>query len=241
MSLLLYSAFLVGALGSFHCIGMCGPIALTLPVKSPEFWKLLKGRLLYNLGRVITYSFLGVIVGLLGRGLVLTGSQQWLSILVGVLILLLWFMPRKWSQGLDALKPIRQFTSWIKQNFTFLFKKGNSFSLLLIGVLNGFLPCGLVYLAMAGALATASIQEGALYMAFFGIGTIPMMLVLSMVGKFIKPNFRTWIHTKLLPVFTVTLALLFILRGLNLGIPYVSPKITKTAQAGVHIECCHKP
>jgi uncharacterized protein len=234
-----YTAFIMGLLGSFHCVGMCAPIALALPLTHQTRWNLLKSRILYNLGRIFTYSLLGAIIGLLGRGLVLTGSQQWLSIVIGSLILVLMFMPHSISQKLNVLPTLARFTQKIKKQFTHLFRQKTDFSYFLIGLFNGFLPCGLVYLAMAGALATGSWADGVLYMALFGLGTFPMMLAVAIAGNFIKPTFRTLVYKRFLPVFTLALALLFILRGLNLGIPYLSPQIYVQNQQ-IEAECCEK-
>ncbi|MCU0444750.1 MAG: sulfite exporter TauE/SafE family protein [Microscillaceae bacterium] len=236
---MLYSAFLLGLLGSFHCVGMCAPIALALPVAHKTRWNLLKSRILYNLGRVITYAMLGAVIGLLGRGLALTGSQQWLSIGIGGLILVLMFTPSSITHRLNVLQPVARFTQLIKKQFTHLFRQKTDFSYLLIGFFNGFLPCGLVYLAMAGALATGSWSEGVLYMTLFGFGTFPMMFGVALAGNFITPTFRTLVYKRFLPIFTFALAILLIIRGLNLGIPYLSPKIYVQNQQ-IEAECCEK-
>lgn len=237
--MLLYTAFILGLVGSFHCVGMCGPIAFALPVSKRSPAQLIKSRVLYNLGRVITYTFLGVIVGVLGRGVVLSGAQQWLSIIVGVAILLFFVLPKSITHRLDALRPVQKIVFHIKQKLGYLFKQKNAKAYVLIGLLNGFLPCGLVYLAMAGAIATGDVWQAIGYMALFGFGTFPVMLTVALAGNFIKPQFKTRMY-KLVPVFTVTLAVLLIIRGLNLGIPYLSPKIVKHRNH-TSIECCEVP
>jgi sulfite exporter TauE/SafE len=234
---MLYTAFILGLLGSFHCVGMCGPIALALPVNAQQRFQLLQSRLLYNLGRVLTYSLLGLLIGLVGRGLVLFASQQWLSVAIGFGILIAMFLPIAWLNRINFLKPIVKLNSGLKKQFAYFFRQKNALSYLSIGVLNGFLPCGLVYLAMAGALATGSWSDGVIYMALFGLGTLPMMLALSLAGNFIRPQIRGIIYKKFVPAFTFILAILFIIRGLNLGIPYLSPKVYETQQ-GIEAECC---
>jgi uncharacterized protein len=234
------TAFLIGFFGSFHCIGMCSPIALALPLQAQSRWAILQSRILYNTGRIVTYSLLGILVGLLGKSLALSSSQQWLSILIGLLILLFIFLPPQLTSSWGILKPIQSFTVFLKQQFARLFKQKTALSYFLIGFVNGFLPCGLVYLALAGALATGEVLEGVLYMSFFGLGTFPMMFAVSMAGNFIKPSVRRFIYKKLLPSFTLVLALLFILRGLNLNIPYISPQIVKKTPQEVDMDCCHK-
>lgn len=223
---MLWSAFLIGLFGSFHCIGMCGPIALALPVQNSRF-NLIVGRLLYNIGRAITYAAIGLVFGLLGQSLSLVGFQQSVSIFAGVLILLMVLLPSKISQKIYLLKPAYGFTNFLKRKFGTLLKMKSVTSTFLIGLLNGFLPCGLVYIAVAGAIATGSSLDGAAYMFVFGIGTLPIMLAVSLAGNFISLNVRKRIN-KMIPAFMIVLAFLFILRGMNLGIPYVSPKLQQT-------------
>lgn len=224
---MLWSAFLIGLFGSFHCIGMCGPIALALPVQQGNRLNLIVGRVLYNVGRALTYGLIGLVFGLVGQSLSLVGFQQSVSIIAGVLILLMVLLPSKISQKLYLLKPAYGFTNFLKKKFGILLRKKSLSSIFFIGILNGFLPCGLVYIAVAGAIASGGYIEGALYMFVFGIGTLPIMLAVSLAGNFISLNVRKRIN-KAIPVFMVILAFLFILRGMNLGIPYVSPQLKQT-------------
>ncbi len=233
---MLWSAFLIGLFGSFHCIGMCGPIVLALPVQQGNISALISGRILYNLGRAITYAFIGLIFGFVGQGLSLAGFQQSVTILAGVLIILMVFLPTRYTQKLYLLKPAYNFSNWLKRKFGQLFKKKTTFSNLLIGLLNGLLPCGLVYIAVAGALASGAAMQGALYMFVFGLGTLPIMLAVSLAGNFIGLSVRKRIN-KLIPVFMFVLAGLFILRGMNLGIPYISPKIQQTEISDDSVIC----
>lgn len=231
-----WSAFLIGLFGSFHCIGMCGPIALALPIQKNSRLNLIVGRVLYNIGRAITYAFIGLLFGLLGQSLSLAGFQQSVSIIAGVLILLMVLLPSKISQKIYLLKPAYGFTNFLKMKFGVLLKKKSTASTFLIGLLNGFLPCGLVYIAVAGALATGSYFGGAVYMFIFGIGTLPIMLAVSLAGNFIGLNVRKRIN-RLIPTFMIVLAFLFILRGMNLGIPYVSPKINQSEISDDSVIC----
>lgn len=224
---MLWSAFLIGLFGSFHCIGMCGPIALALPVQRENRLALVSGRVLYNVGRAITYAFIGLIFGLLGQSLSLAGFQQSISIIAGILILLMVLLPSHYSQKLYLLKPAYGFTNFLKKKFGVLLKKKSVTSIFFIGLLNGFLPCGLVYIAVAGALASGGFLEGAAYMFIFGIGTLPIMLAVSLAGNFISLSVRKRVN-KLIPAFMIVLACLFILRGMNLGIPYISPQLQQT-------------
>ncbi len=234
--MILWTAFIVGLFGSLHCIGMCGPIALALPVFEGDRSKLLTSRFLYNIGRTITYAGLGAFIGLVGKGLSVAGTQQWLSIIAGALLILIVFLPSSVASRFTLLKPAVHFTGWIKKRFGSLLGKKSVSSVFMIGLINGFLPCGLVYVALAGALATGSTYQGMLYMVFFGLGTLPLMFVFSLAGQFIGVNARRK-FTKLIPAFIFVLGVLFILRGLNLGIPYISPQLEDKA----HMEtpACH--
>jgi hypothetical protein len=102
----------------------------------------------------------------------------------------------------------------------------------ILGALTGLLPCGLVYVACVGATATGGLLRGVEYMAAFGVGTVPMMLALGLSGKLIHASVRTKL-VRLVPVSVCVLAALLILRGLSLGIPYVSPDLS-AAGASCH-------
>jgi sulfite exporter TauE/SafE len=226
---ILWTSFVVGLLGSLHCIGMCGPITMALPVFRNAPATLLTSRILYNVGRTLTYALMGALIGLLGQGFSLVGAQQWLSIGAGILLILIVFIPSRISARFSILKPAHHFTAFIKERFGKLLKRQTLHSTFLIGIINGFLPCGLVYVALAGALATGSVIGGIGYMTFFGLGTLPMMFIFSLAGQFISLEVRRK-FTRLIPTFIVALGILFILRGMNLGIPYISPKLAGKEQ-----------
>jgi uncharacterized protein len=222
----IFTGFVIGLLGSLHCIGMCGPIALALPtgpIKSIRFYS---GRLLYNFGRVITYSFFGLIFGLIGKNLAIVGLQRWVSIVSGIIIIVIVLLPQATKTYFISKLSIGKFTQKLKEAFGKLFRKGSLTSMLLIGVVNGLLPCGFVYVGVAGAIAVGDVGMGVVYMALFGLGTIPVMFVTSVAGNFISLGVRQKL-TKIIPVFAIVLAMLFILRGMNLGIMYISPKTEK--------------
>lgn len=235
-----WTGFLVGLLGSLHCVGMCGPIALALLVFGESKFNILAGRLLYNFGRVITYSIMGALFGLLGNRVVLFGLQQNVSIVIGIVILLYVSIPRKIKNRISEFRFYKSIVAFINLHYSKLLSKRTNRSLFTIGLLNGILPCGFVYVGIAGAISTGSVANGTLYMALFGLGTTPIMFATAMLGRIINFNLRRKIN-KLIPAFAAILALLFILRGLNLGIPYVSPKFekptSKTEQP--EVECCH--
>ena len=233
----LLAALTLGFLGSFHCVGMCGPIALALPVDHSHPAKRILGTLSYNLGRIITYGAMGALFGLLGKGFVMAGYQQWLSIGLGVAILVGVLWPKSFSTSTPLLQPLYKVVAIIKQTLGGLFRKKSMESLLFIGLLNGLLPCGLVYMGVAGAIATGSPMQGALFMMAFGLGTAPAMLSVTLLSGSITLQWRNNIR-KAVPVVVSTMAILLILRGLNLGIPYISPEMSKT-DCTKHT-CCHK-
>lgn len=213
-----------GFLGSFHCIGMCGPLALSLPGANRSMPYLIFSRLVYNLGRVITYSILGFAVGLLSTMISIGGFQQGLSITVGMLILLVLTV----SAFRRKINQWKAYPSIIMRKATrpmkSLFKKRNMGSLFTIGLLNGLLPCGFVYMGLATALTTGTILKSVFFMAGFGFGTLPAMLGVSLAGGLIsQPMRRRMQHFS--PYFIGLVAILLILRGLNLGIPFISPTL----------------
>lgn len=237
-TIMLYSAFIVGLLGSFHCLGMCGPVAFALPLKRESKWQAFTGKMLYNTGRISTYALLGLLIGTFGQSLTFATSQQKLSLAIGLFILIFFILPSQFTRQLNLFSPIATFTSGIKQQFRSYFLQKSNKALFILGVLNGLLPCGLIYVALAGALAMGNSLNGMAYMALFGLGTLPMMLTASMAGSFISVQWRAKL-TKVVPVFTVVMAFLFILRGLDLGIPVLSPQVSKT-KTEVNMNCCHK-
>lgn len=219
---MLISALIFGLLGSFHCVGMCGPIAFLLPVDHKNNVRKLGQISLYHFGRLSSYAIIGLLFGLLGKSFSLFGLQQQLSILVGALMILVILLPYKKFSKYNGSKPIFKIVSKVKSNLGKQLKRKSPDTFYTIGFLNGFLPCGLVYMAVFGAIASGTALEGSLYMAVFGLGTIPLMTTAIYLGNFININVRSKIR-KAVPVFVILIGLLFILRGMGLGIPYLSP------------------
>lgn len=218
----LWTALTLGFLGSFHCVGMCGPIALALPSTGKGRLLFVANRLTYNLGRLTTYALIGLLFGLLGTGFALAGAQKGLSIAVGIGIILFAFLPAAFSRNVNPSGQLGRGVSWLKKQMQFQFRRRSYRSVYTIGALNGLLPCGLVYLAAAGAITTNTPWQGAMYMAAFGAGTLPAMLLLAFAGSFMSMHWRNGIQ-RTMPVVSVALGILFIVRGLELGIPFMSP------------------
>lgn len=234
---MIIAAFMMGLLGSFHCVGMCGPIALSLPLTHDSNLAKFTGALLYNSGRIITYAAFGIVFGLIGKSFALFGYQQWLSVFLGILIIFFIILPKRLS-AFKSNNYILVFFEKLRSALGRLFARKNYSSLFSIGFLNGLLPCGLVYMAAAVALAYGDVMNSMLFMAFFGLGTLPMMWSIAFFGNYVSVSIRQKIR-KAYPYMMTLLACLLILRGLGLGIPYVSPKVI-LEKKGV-IGCCVKP
>lgn len=212
-------AFFIGLFGSVHCIGMCGPLAFAVPASQNRWWYIVTDKLLYNTGRVITYAFLGLLIGFIGEQLWLYGLQQGISLVSGMLIIIAGFsrlfklrlINAKWMPHM--LTPVNKLLQYALQH-----RAGH----LVIGLLNGFLPCGFVYLALVGAVNSSSPVNAAMYMFWFGAGTFPLMLAATISTGFLGAVVRRRIN-KAMPYLMVCLGFWFILRGLNLDIPYLSP------------------
>lgn len=221
---LLIAAFTMGLLGSFHCVGMCGPLALSIPVKNDSFEAKLTGSLLYNAGRVVTYSVFGLVFGAIGKSVAFFGYQQWLSVILGIAIIVFIILPKRFTK-VKSRNAVFDFFEKLRAMLGQLFFKKSYTSLFSIGLLNGLLPCGLVYMAAAGAVATGDVINSVLFMAFFGLGTLPMMWSIAFFGNYVSLGIRQKIR-KAYPYMMMLMACLLILRGMGLGIPYVSPKMT---------------
>lgn len=212
-------AFFIGLFGSIHCVGMCGPLALAVPTIHNKWWLVVSDKLLYNIGRIISYSFLGLLIGFIGRQLWLLGLQQGVSMLTGLLIVMAGFA-RLFKIKFKDNKLLSKLLLPVNRalNYALRHKAGN----LVVGMLNGFLPCGFVYLALVGAVNTSAPLMAMQYMFWFGMGTFPLMLIATVSSGFMGPPLRRRIN-KAMPYLMICLGFWFVLRGSNLNIPYLSP------------------
>lgn len=229
------TAILFGLVGNLHCIGMCGPIAFLLPIGERSTASKLYGISLYNIGRVLTYAIFGLLFGLFGQGLNIGAFQQVASIAFGVLILFWVFVPMVTHKFSNVSSRLYQFQSFVKAKLSKQLKRKSNLSLFVFGILNGLLPCGLIYLALAGAIATGSSLEGSIFMMFFGLGTLPAMFIIPFFAGQIQSKFKRTAQ-RAMPILLTLMALVFIVRGLNLGIPYLSPKFSDDNSTVV--SCC---
>jgi len=228
---MIWTALLFGLMSSFHCAIMCGPILLATTTGTNQSF-LLNSRIIYHLGRISTYAILGGLMGLIGKGLYLSGLQQGISIISGVLILLFIFIPRLPSFLFKGVG-MNKLSSCYKSLFASFLQKRGLFAQFLTGSINGILPCGMVYIAMAAAASFRTPIDSMAYMVLFGFGTLPMLLFISLSGTLITFNFRNRIN-KLIPYTSALLGVIFILRGMSLDIPYLSPVV------GAEKSCCTK-
>lgn len=228
-------AFLMGLVGSFHCLGMCGPIAMALPMGHRTNSGRLAGGVIYNLGRVFTYSFLGLVLGMAGELLISPKIQNIVSIAFGALIVIYLLLPATTKTALRISPNQALLVRLRKQIAKFLYIDNNS-SLFGIGILNGLLPCGMIYLALTSSFLAGSAVKGSLFMFSFGLGTFPIMLAAVFFGSFVNQQIRSRLR-KLIPVFLFFMAALLIVRGMNLGIPYLSPHLP--AHASHETMICH--
>jgi sulfite exporter TauE/SafE len=219
---ILISGFTLGAAGSLHCIGMCGPLSLALPTRdqSPisKFFSLLS----YQLGRLLTYSMLGLLIGLARRSIHITGYQQAFSIILGAMILCVavMYVARKRMVHLKAFDRFYSFTRGLV-NRTLRAANGPT-GFLLMGMANGLLPCGMIYIALLTTLSLSGPVESVSFMAMFGLGTLPAMMIIGYLGMKLNWSWRSRLRS-MLPVIIALTGVVLVLRGLNLGIPYISP------------------
>lgn len=238
-------AFIISAIGlgfasGFHCIGMCGPIALSMGLTKKQATNYYIQNLTYQFGRISTYAFLGAVLGIVGEGFEMAGFQQYLTIAVGILLIIMALFSFGGKDFASKIPFISKFLFKVKSNLGRLLQKADYRSRFSTGVLNGFLPCGMVYMALTASLAAGGIWQGASYMALFGLGTLPFMFAVVLAGNLMNQAFRVKI-LKAIPVVMIILGGLFILRGLELGIPYVSPRAEAMTISKDHKGECHLP
>lgn len=227
-------AFLMGLTGSLHCAGMCGPITLVIPFQMLQGYKKWLGIALYHFGRITVYALLGVLIHSF-KSIFNPQVQQYISIVSGALLLLLgllYFFPH------SKLQIALPWTKWVRDNLGKLMSKPGLTSLLGMGMLNGLLPCGLVYMALSTTVTASSLTGAILLMYAFGLGTTPMLVTIAIVKN--KTKILSMQHIRrFVPAVMLFFGCLFIVRGMNLGIPYLSPKIT-VEHNEIKAQCCHK-
>lgn len=226
---------MLGLASSLHCIGMCGPLSLAMPVAGLPSRQRYINLLLYQAGRIITYVSIGLLAGLIGRGVLLAGYQQMISVLAGLIVLIA-------AAGYYIGKRARPF-SFLNGFYVaisqlvlrMINRAGSPGGALLFGMTNGLLPCGMVYIAAVTSISYGSILYAGSFMFFFGMGTLPAMMIMAVAGRRFIGSRHGWLR-KLSPLVITTVGLLLLLRGLNLNIPYLSPAFDRLGQEAVS---CH--
>ena len=253
MSALVFTGFILGLSSSFHCMGMCGPIAMAIPVKRKNNWTILGGALQYNVGRIITYALLGAVVGSFGLTLNTFGILQWLSIIAGILLIAFaWrkYLERYVFHWLPTINIQLKLNALIGK----VIRSKSPAKLLFLGTINGLLPCGMVFAALLNAILTGEVLQSSISMVAFGMGTLPAMLAVTFLTSKIKSEWRKKLG-KAVPYLLTVVGVLVVLRGMNLNIPYISPRINmvqseqpKTQEVKeirevpaqeVEMSCCH--
>jgi hypothetical protein len=242
---LILSALALGFASSFHCIGMCGPIALSLGLTKKQAANFYLQNLTYQFGRIVTYSILGAVLGIVGKGFAMAGFQQYLTIAVGILLIVMALFSFGGKDFASKIPFLSTFLLKVKMNLGKLLRKADYQSRFATGILNGLLPCGMVYMALTASLASGGIWEGAVFMALFGLGTLPFMFAVVLAGSLMTQAFRIKV-LKFVPMMMIILGGLIVLRGLHPGIPYLSPpneslqvihNDSKQHQNGDHATC----
>lgn len=231
------SGFLMGILGSFHCLGMCGPIAMAVPSRNDNRLSVVFDSLLYNIGRTLTYTLLGVLIGLIGSSISLAGYQNTISIAAGVILIVTVFFPKRWSSKINEVPFFRAISTSFRKVFGKIMGMRTFGSLFILGLLNGLLPCGLVYMALTASIASGTVAGSATFMLFFGLGTLPMMASIFILKSVVSIDIRRKL-TRLIPYGVAIVAVLLIMRGMSLNIPYVSPVLPEHVKEKP--KCCEE-
>ncbi len=236
MFTILLSGFILGFAGSLHCVGMCGPLSLALPMNHLSHTGKIVSLFIYQLGRITTYSVLGLVFGLFGRGIYLAGVQQWFSITLGIFVLMVAVIYFITESNIHSARLNKLYGILSKLIGKIIRKDLGMYSFLLLGMVNGLLPCGMIYIALTATLSFYKIYEGVGFMAMFGAGTIPAMMFVGYSRHLINPSVRK-IFRKSIPYFVAITGIALILRGMNTGINFLGPNL---AHALGRVVVCHK-
>ncbi|TAD85162.1 MAG: sulfite exporter TauE/SafE family protein [Bacteroidetes bacterium] len=219
---IILGAFLLGFAGSVHCVGMCGPIGLLVPVMPGAEWKRVFSVVLYLVGKAATYATMGLFFGLFGAALNWAGLQQVLSVGSGIILLILVLVLVKKSSVFHQNAATNFISQTVVARLTKYVQTPTPFTPFFMGLINGLLPCGLVYMGLTAALATGHALHATLFMFVFGMGTMPLLLGFVLMAKQFGHHFKQRLQ-RLTPVLLSFMAVLLILRGLPFEIPFISP------------------
>ncbi len=230
-------ALTLGFTSGFHCIGMCGPIALSMGLTKKQATNYYLQNLTYQFGRILTYTLLGALLGIIGQGFEFAGFQKYLTIGVGILLIIMALFSFGGKDFASRIPVVNSVLLKVKIKLGGLLQKADYKSRFTTGILNGLLPCGMVYMALTASLTAGGVWQSAIFMALFGLGTLPFMFAVVLLGNLISLNFRQRV-LKFIPVVMVVLGGLFVLRGMELGIPYISPNEEAMKISSDSKDCC---
>ena len=220
---LLTSGIVLGLLSNFHCLGMCGPFALSLPVHNKTTAIKIFSISAYQVGRIVTYICLGLLFGYFGKSITTAGIQQSISIIAGLSIILISIFPLLGNK-LGKVFSFNKFMQPITKIIAHFYKVKSIYGFFIIGLMNGLFPCGMVYLAIATAFSTGSVALSGLFMFAFGIGTLPAMVSVSFAGQYMSLKMRRKFQ-KITPYLYFIVGAMLVVRGLGINIPYLSPAL----------------
>lgn len=212
------AAIILGLGGSLHCVGMCGPLIISIPFEQNTGIKKITAIIVYFFSKAAIYAVMGAFFALIGWSFKIITLQQWLSVVAGIFIILFAVYPLYFQKKLASIN----FFAALKTSFKKNMLQNTLWSYMQLGALNALLPCGLIYTALLAAAATSSVLKGTLFMFIFGITSAIPLMVLAIAKTGINMSLRQ----KLRPVtmyLSIIIGLLLIIRGLGLGIPYLSP------------------
>ena len=216
-----YVAFTLGLFGSLHCVGMCGPLAIAFcggRGSTGSKYAALQSGLGYNAGRTFTYTLLGLLFGLLGSFLFLADLQKVLSVVLGLVLIISFLLSIDLEKYISSTSLMKTYYQRVTAQIGSVLQQSSKYPPFVLGMANGLLPCGLVYLALAGALATGGVVSGMIFMALFGLGTVPMLLALTTGSSLVAPGLRMHFR-KVLPYVTLCFGVFLIYRGVVVDMP----------------------
>jgi uncharacterized protein len=191
---------------------MCGPISLALPIAHySRLYQYFAG-IIYHISRTVGYILLGLLIGFIGQNFIPAFLQNWLSIVIGIIIIIR-VVYTKLLLVKNKPNLFVAFEKFVKNAMLYALQKRGLFSYSILGIANAFLPCGVVYIAIAAAISFHNTLLSAVFMLGFGVGTIPLMLLLFFTGLQVKFEIKKYIK-QLSPYALFFVGVLLVIRGL---------------------------
>jgi sulfite exporter TauE/SafE len=202
------TAIVMGLMSGGHCIGMCGPLVLALPVDATSHWRSVLFRIVYNSGRITVYAGMGAVVGLTAAGLELKLLQKHVAHIAGAILITISVLQLLPFFQLNILSALHARVSAAMRRVT---PREGVWRFWFLGMVNGFLPCGMVAAALIAALSLGEIPGAVFYMLLFGLGTFPLMLAASLFGVYLSPKVRRSLAV-VGPLYGIALGVLLVVR-----------------------------